>query len=109
MGLGWMQQCRLVDHMLSRLADTISVLHHSLGVMAQEEGYYIDVQTAFSSISSKHVEDEAANDLDRLAHFNLAATISSAFEHGILEQMMGFCQSRDFHYKDFTGCQLRRP
>ena len=57
--------------------------------MAQEEGYYIDVQTAFSSISSKHVEDEAANDLDRLAHFNLAATISSAFEHGILEQMMG--------------------
>ena len=89
MGLGWMQQCRLVDRLLARLADTISVRHHTVGVMAQEQGYYIDVKTAFSSISSKHVEDEAANDLDRLAHFNLSATISSSFEHGILEQMMG--------------------
>ena len=89
MGLGWMQQCRLVDHLLASLVDTISVRHHSVGVMAQEEGYYIDVKTAFSSITSKHVEDQAANDLDRLAHFNLTATVSSAFEHGILEQMMG--------------------
>ncbi len=52
--------------------------------MAQEAGYYIDVKTAFTSIISRHNSDD-----DWKAHFNASATISSAFEHGILEQLMG--------------------
>jgi RHS repeat-associated protein len=51
--------------------------------------YYIDVKTAFGSISSIHTDDDAASNLDHLAHFNIVATLSSAFEHGILEQKMG--------------------
>jgi len=58
-------------------------------MMAQEAGYYIDVKTAFGSISSIHTDDDAASNLDQLAHFNVSATISSAFEHGVLEQKMG--------------------
>uniref|UniRef100_UPI004056C739 transglutaminase-like domain-containing protein n=1 Tax=Candidatus Electrothrix sp. TaxID=2170559 RepID=UPI004056C739 len=89
MGHGWMQQCRLADKMLSRLTDTISIRHHSVGFMAQEAGYYIDVKTAYSSIISIHQDDEIVATRDKIAHFNLASTISSAFEHGILEQKMG--------------------
>ncbi|PXF58032.1 MAG: hypothetical protein C4B58_08210 [Deltaproteobacteria bacterium] len=52
--------------------------------MAQEAGDYIDVKTAFGSIISRHNTDD-----DWKAHFNARAIISSAFEHGILEQLMG--------------------
>jgi hypothetical protein len=38
MGHGWMQECRLADQLLAQLAGTISVRHHSIGMMAQEEG-----------------------------------------------------------------------
>ncbi len=89
MGHSWMQQCAMAGRLLSQLNDTISIRHHSVGFMAQEAGYYIDVKTAYGSISSIHTDDDAAATRDKTAHFNVSATISSAFEHGILEQKMG--------------------
>jgi hypothetical protein len=84
MGLTWMKECLLTDRLLQALAGTVSIRHHRVGMMAQEAGYYIDVKTAFASIISRHNSDD-----DRKAHFNASGTISSAFEHGILEQLMG--------------------
>lgn len=84
MGLTWMKECLLTDRLLAGLAETVAIRHHRIGVVGQEAGYYIDVPTAFTSIISRH-----NNDADKKAHFYGSALVSSAFEHGMLEQLMG--------------------
>ncbi len=84
MGLTWLKEVQMEDRLLTALAETVSTTHHMVGLMAQEAGYYIDVKTSFSSITSKH-NIEA----DRQSHFKTLALIGSAFEHGMLEQLMG--------------------
>jgi YD repeat-containing protein len=84
MGLTWLKECMFADELLGALAETVNIRHHMVGVMAQEEGYYIDVKTAMSSLISRHNVDS-----DKLAHFKASASLSSAFEHGVLEQLMG--------------------
>jgi len=84
MGATWMRETELAGHLLSRLAETVVIPHHKVGVMAQEAGYYIDVRNAFAGIISRHNMEA-----DRSAHFYAASLISSAFEHGTLEQLMG--------------------
>ncbi len=84
MGLTWLKELQTADSLLSSLAETVSINHHRIGLMAQETGYYIDVKTSFSSIISNHNIDA-----DTQAHFKTFSLIGSAFEHGMLEQMMG--------------------
>jgi len=84
MGQTWFKETQLVNRLLSAIADTVYVQHHMVGLMAQEAGYYIDVKTATCSITSKHNFDA-----DWLAHFKESGLIMSAFEHGILKQLMG--------------------
>jgi hypothetical protein len=84
MGLTWLKEIFMVDHLLSRLAETVTTWHHTVGLTAQEAGYYIDVKTSQCSITSKHNEPA-----DWQAHFKGHALIASAFEHGMLEQLMG--------------------
>jgi len=84
MGQNWLKELFLADNLLSVLTDTVFVNHHRIGLMAQEAGYYIDVRANLSSIISKHDIDG-----DEQAHFKVSTIIGSAFEHGILEQLMG--------------------
>lgn len=84
MGLTWMKEWLLASRVLAELAETVSFRHHSIGVMAQEAGYYIDVKTSVGTTVSKH-----NNSADVTACFNVDAAIGSAFEHGVLEQLMG--------------------
>jgi hypothetical protein len=84
MGQTWLKECQTVNRLLSALAETVSINHHTVGIMAQEAGYYIDVKAAMGSIISKHNIDA-----DQWAHFKVYSLIASAFEHGILEQLMG--------------------
>jgi RHS repeat-associated protein len=84
MGLTWLREVALTDRLLSTLADTVSVTHHRLGLVAQGASYYIDLRAIYNSIISKH--DDGA---DEVAHFKALTHVTSAFEHGVLEQMMG--------------------
>jgi len=84
MGLTWMKETLLVDRILAELAETIVIRHHKVAVMAQESGYYIDAKMGLVGIIFRHgIED------DGMSHFNTMVTASSAFEHAILEQLMG--------------------
>ncbi len=84
MGLTWLYETDLAGSLLEELADTIDIPHHTVGLMAQEAGYYVDVRNNVSSIISRH---NIAS--DKYAHFNSTASISSTFEHGVLEQLSG--------------------
>ncbi|HEY6872713.1 MAG TPA: RHS repeat-associated core domain-containing protein [Geobacteraceae bacterium] len=84
MGLNWLRESLLTDRLLSSLAETVSIVQHRLGVVAQESGYYFDFRTDCSSIISKH-----NNSADEQAHFRALTQAASAFEHSVLEQLMG--------------------
>jgi RHS repeat-associated protein len=84
MGLTWMKENVLTDRLLGSLADNVAFIHHRIGLMAQETGYYIDVKNAVMGIGSK-----SGNSDDMKNHFKVSGLITSAFEHTILEQLMG--------------------
>jgi YD repeat-containing protein len=83
MGLNWMKQFSLTNRLLSNLADTVFMNHHNIGIMAQEEGYYIDLKQSYITAMSKHGDLE-----DAKAHFKVASSLGSALEHTIIEQSM---------------------
>lgn len=84
MGHTWLKEVVMSNQLLSAMSDTVFVMHHIVGLMAQEAGYYIDVKAAISSINSKQ---DLANDWQ--TPFKVTALMGSAFEHGVLEQLMG--------------------
>lgn len=84
MGLTWLHECRLSNVLMARLAEVSYVHHHSVGVMAQEEGYYIDVKISLVSVVSIH-----GNRDDAMAWFRGMGGLASGFEHGMLEQLQG--------------------
>ena len=84
MGVTWLKELQMANSLLSSLAETVSITHHHIGLMAQESGYYIDVRNSLSSIISKDNINA-----DGETHFKTLTLIGSAFEHGILEQLMG--------------------
>ncbi|RLG69470.1 MAG: hypothetical protein DRO11_07760, partial [Methanobacteriota archaeon] len=84
MGLTWLHECRLSERLMAQLAEIAYVHHHSVGVMAQEEGYYIDVKMSLVSPVSIH-DDQG----DARAWFRAMSGVGSAFEHGMLEQLQG--------------------
>lgn len=84
MGITWLKELQMSKNILSSLAEAVSISHHDIGLMAQETSYYIDVKLSNVSILSKHNIDA-----DTQAHFKVTGLIGSAFEHGILEQLMG--------------------
>jgi hypothetical protein len=84
MGMTWLKEVTQTMKLLSVITDIVPIIHHNVGFMAQETGYYIDVKVGSSSIISKH-----ATTSDQTATFKAFPLFGSAFEHGILEQLMG--------------------
>ncbi len=84
MAMTWLNECRLTEKISGELADIIPVEQHKIGVMAQEEGYYIDVKMGLTTPSSQH-----GNNGDIFQWFFATSGFSSAFEHGILQQLQG--------------------
>lgn len=89
MGTTWLKEVAMMNRVLSSLAETVPILHHNVGFMCQESGYYIDVKAGFGSFISKHKTDSSTKHPDEVAHFKAFSLIGSALEHGILEQLMG--------------------
>lgn len=82
MGLTWLREALLTDRLLAKLADTVSITHHRVGLVAQGAGYYVDVRAIYNTIISRR-----SNDADATAHFRALTLATSAFEHGVLEQL----------------------
>ncbi len=82
MGLTWLKEVMLNNEITQLLFNTISV-PFLIGIMAQEEGYFIDIKHGLFNIASKIGGDH------RLFSHGAALATSSALEHGVLEQMMG--------------------
>ena len=70
--------------MMNRLGNVNRSYHHRFGVMAQEEGYYVDVKAQISATIAR--DGDTAKES---AHFRASGLLASALEHGILEQLQG--------------------
>lgn len=87
MGQSWLKEVMLSNRLLSTLSNTVSVMHHNIGLMAQETKgqktyYYIDVKAGFvNPISKRNIDTDADT------HYYTFGLIGSAFEHGIMEQL----------------------
>ncbi len=88
MGLNWMFQTALSEHILARQSDVLTQYHHRLGRMAQEQGrgYYID---AYAQLALDFPEKgRTLEGIGQLSKFlDLAGYFESALEHGIIEQL----------------------
>ncbi len=82
-GLEWMQQSQLFLELLSASSDSRSVYHHRLGIIAQEEGYSIDVRAQVVTSSERSSSSSADGVL------RARSLIASALEHSVLEQLQG--------------------
>ena len=84
MGSTWMKETRLTDRILDGVGNTIFLRHHAIGLMAQEGGYYIDIRMAAYTGSKRQIGSYSG-----MKSFLTRLTVGSAFEHAILEQLMG--------------------
>lgn len=84
-GLTWFKETRMAECMLAWLEGDIVINHHSIGRVAQEDGYYIDVATASCSVLSRDAGDAGHGD----PTFYASTCIASAFEHAVIEQLTG--------------------
>lgn len=83
MGLYFTLQKHLFTHLTGRLAGVAFVHHHTVGVAGQLESYYVDIPFGFTSSTPARPGAEG------VAAFRTLALMSSAFEHGVLEQAQG--------------------
>ena len=82
--VGGLEQWKLSRVMLGHIADAISYSHHFLGVLGQEEGYYLDLPGLRSQTLPFSGE---ASDWETLMKAD--SFFASALEHGVLAQTQG--------------------
>ncbi|MBC7248827.1 MAG: hypothetical protein H5T62_00955 [Anaerolineae bacterium] len=83
MGLTWCHEVSLFSDLVGRLGNVVSLRHHTVGVMGQEEGYFIDMPMVMVSIAP------GDGTSDTWPVFRAQTMMASAFEHGVLEQQQG--------------------
>ena len=84
MGLTWLHQVKMADAIIASRKDVLDLQHHTLGRMAQEGGFYVDVGLSLSG--------SFAFDADKAKGMNVFHTgtlFGSALEHALIEQMQG--------------------
>jgi len=82
MGLTWLNVKKTALDLAAQLAGIVYIEHHSVGIMAQEAGYYIDVRVDKFGATPKNNDSAKGN-----AWFYAGGLIGSAFEHGMIEQL----------------------
>ena len=88
LGLGYCHQNHLFARLADRANDDISIRHHTVGVIGQESGYFVDIPLSMVSI----VPVVAGSDTTPV--FRAESMMGSAFEHGILEQLKAATRRR---------------
>lgn len=84
MGLQWLYQTWQQERVTAPLYYALPVNLHRFGRAAQEGSYYVDVGLQLSAAKNRDLD--AARDEQ---FFNFSSLLSSAMEHGVLEQMQG--------------------
>lgn len=84
MGLSYFNQVAQQKRLIGQLMGVASTEHYGIGLVAQEDGYFIDIPMA--RISQEHRSGDTAK---AMAFFRSTAMLHSALEHGMLEQMQG--------------------
>ena len=83
MGQMWFYEDALNGKILGRAGKVVPILHHGAGLVGQEKGYFFDIPLGFvSDASSDGVSSGRTT-------FRARTMMSSAFEHGVLEQLQG--------------------
>ncbi|MEI6605821.1 MAG: RHS repeat-associated core domain-containing protein [Verrucomicrobiota bacterium] len=82
MGLNWMRQTQLLMQTCAACGGVAMGYQHSVGRMAQESGYYIDVSNQYTSVYSR-----TAAWADEEMYFQMPSLVASAMEHGVIEQL----------------------
>lgn len=101
-GLSWMRQVDMYDHMVDRLNHTLTLTHHRVGIVGQQDGFFIDMPLAFSSGTST----DGTSDVFLSAR--MQTMLDSAFEHGILKQLQdhgGFDSVSTIRMLQFSNSQ----
>jgi RHS repeat-associated protein len=83
-GQSWMRETVLSEELMNRIANVNRSYHHRFGIMAQEEGYYVDVKAQTTATTARDGDTSKES-----AHFRAGGLMASALEHGILEQLQG--------------------
>ncbi len=81
----WLSETFQADHIIDRIANTITIHHHTIGFAGQNESPYVDIPLSFVSVISKDNSQEKED-----AAFAVQAGIGSAFEWGVIEQLQPF-------------------
>ncbi|NLE44623.1 MAG: hypothetical protein GX620_07860, partial [Chloroflexi bacterium] len=81
LGQTWMYQVATYGELVDRLNRTRTMTHHRVGIVGQDEGFYIDVPLAYSSVAS------VDNVSDVWLTGRVRTMMASAFEHGVLKQL----------------------
>lgn len=84
MGLQWMQQSWKQEQVTAPLFNMIPMKFNRFGRVAQEDSYYIDVGLQTTADTNRDMDFN----LDQ-KFFQFSSFITSAMEHGVLEQMQG--------------------
>lgn len=89
MGQTWMKEVAMTNRLLSSLAENVSIMQHSVGLMAQEASYYIDARAACFGFAPQRITPGFV--WETFWHPQLKALFltMSGLEHGMLEQLMG--------------------
>jgi RHS repeat-associated protein len=88
MGMNWMIQTAKMEDMLAAQLGMLPQYYHRLGRMGQEggKGYFVDVYMQFSAAYGNSGDDAAHVKVSN-NHTDIFSFFSSAFEHGIIEQL----------------------
>lgn len=81
MGQVWMHQVALFDDLVDRLNHTRTLTQHRVGIVGQEESFFIDIPLAYSGLAST----DGVSDV--WLSGRVQTMMDSAFEHGVLLQM----------------------
>ena len=84
MGLSWLRQTALTTDILDSVSGTRKQSAHRVGVIGQEESYFVDFRTQFSSTNTRKANSGIPGAL-----FPSNSFTGSALEHGVLEQLQG--------------------
>jgi len=82
MGVTWLYQSGLVGRIICNHENATEMIHHRLGRMGQEAGFYIDIGQSLSSTLTFDGSAASANN----AIYG-PSVILSAMEHGVIEQL----------------------
>ena len=82
-GLTYFRLLHLFTGILDQVGQTITIEQHIIGVVGQEDGYFIDLPMVAASFSPM------SPGVDVGPVFRVRAFMGSAFEHGVLEQRQG--------------------